>query len=323
MKMLPLKAVLVSTGVVSMAVILKLSLPVILDFLTSELPLFWSLALSWLQPPYLYLLINCIIISIVATSKLQPRGDGDGGDSITPPPPPPTVDREDVHVAVMEVDKEEHEEEVVVFGYVESPIVNKEDKPLLSPPSKEETTHEKKERESFDDVDEFVLSKPVWNSPEKSKPVMVENSPVSTAEKPPYSARFGHRRAVKANPEGKAVLRVSRPKKHETLETTWRTITEGRSIPLTRHLRKSDTFSGVSPEASPVKVMKKSDTFSSGSGNSSPVSGGSRLRREPSLSQDELNRRVEAFIKKFNEEMRLQRQDSLKQYNEMVSRGSH
>lgn len=319
--MLPLKAVVVSTGVVSLAVILKLSLPVILDFLTSELPLFWSLALSWLRPPYMYLLINCIIISIVASSKLQPRGGtGSEGNAGTLTPVPagfPVLDTDDVHVAVMEVAKED---DVVVFGYVESPIVTKMDKP-----AKVVVGDDVEEREKFEEGDEFVLSKPVWNSPEKSAPVMVVPafSPMSSAEKPPFSARFGHRRAVKASPEGKAVLKVSRPKKQETLESTWRTITDGRSMPLTRHLKKSDTFAGASPEESPVKVMKKSDTFNNGSGSASPSSASSRLRREPSLSQDELNRRVEAFIKKFNEEMRLQRQDSLNQYKVVVGGGSH
>jgi hypothetical protein len=67
-----------------------------------------------------------------------------------------------------------------------------------------------------------------------------------------------------------------------------------------------------------VSVMKKSETFSGRDKSVSPASGG-KMRKEPSLSQDELNRRVEAFINKFNMEMRLQRQESLRQYRETVN----
>lgn len=129
-------------------------------------------------------------------------------------------------------------------------------------------------------------------------------------------------------------LGVSKPKRQDTLENTWRKITEGRSMPLTRHLRKSDTWEShgrrsptmvVEPATPPPsKVMKKSETFKEGRGGGSPSpspGGSGRLKREPSLTQDELNRRVEAFIKKFNDEMRLQRQESLKQYQEMMGRG--
>ncbi|MCO5592653.1 hypothetical protein L7F22_046657 [Adiantum nelumboides] len=47
-----------------------------------------------------------------------------------------------------------------------------------------------------------------------------------------------------------------------------------------------------------------------------------RLRREPSInSQDELNARVESFIATFNEKMRIQRQQSLLSFMQMVDRG--
>lgn len=126
-------------------------------------------------------------------------------------------------------------------------------------------------------------------------------------------------------------LRVSKPKRHETLENTWKAITEGRSIPLSRHMKKCDTWENHGRQIDLGQLgpspVKKSETFKDRSNQQAPAvtssPGSGKLRKEPSLSQDELNRRVEAFIKKFNEEMRLQRQESLNQYMEMINRGSH
>lgn len=150
-------------------------------------------------------------------------------------------------------------------------------------------------------------------------------------EKPPVSSRFSHRKAVRSSPEGGKVnaLRVTKMKKQETLESTWKTITEGRAMPLNRHLKKSETFetqprrngvplADLNGGLGGVSVMKKSEMFSGRDKSVSPGSGG-KMRKEPSLSQDELNRRVEAFINKFNMEMRLQRQESLRQYRETVN----
>lgn len=123
---------------------------------------------------------------------------------------------------------------------------------------------------------------------------------------------------------GKVVaLGVAKAKKQETLESTWRTITEGRAMPLTRHLKKAETWERETPLRDlngGGKLMKKSETFAGREKNASAR----LLRKEPSLSQDELNRRVEAFINKFNADMRLQRQESLRQYKEMMmNRGAH
>lgn len=119
-------------------------------------------------------------------------------------------------------------------------------------------------------------------------------------------------------------MKVSKPKRRETLESTWKKITDGRAMPLNRHLKKSDTWdTHVRRQSSPPPPpkMKKAETFSDSSNASENPA---RLRKEPSLGREELNRRVEAFIKKFNEEMRLQRQESLEHYNQIIrNRANH
>ncbi|GKD36987.1 RNA-directed DNA polymerase, eukaryota, reverse transcriptase zinc-binding domain protein, partial [Tanacetum coccineum] len=127
-------------------------------------------------------------------------------------------------------------------------------------------------------------------------------------------------------------LGVAKPKKQDTLENTWKKITEGRSVPLTRHLRKSETWETHGRENHGSEELNdhhssKSDTVDVSRGGAPSKlnrSGGSgRLRKDPSLGQEELNRKVEAFIKKFNEDMRLQRQESMNQFMEMINRGAH
>lgn len=130
------------------------------------------------------------------------------------------------------------------------------------------------------------------------------------------------------------------PKRHDTLENTWKAITEGRAMPLSRHMKKSDTWdqgrgvnvsremdedtSAAVPQSKTFKdlTIQQQELTLAAVSSSSPGGLGSKLKKEPSLSQDDLNRRVEAFIRKFNEDMRLQRQESLNQYMEMIKRGS-
>ncbi|KAK9089424.1 hypothetical protein Scep_028506 [Stephania cephalantha] len=290
---LSLKLLLVSALFLSTALILKFSIPPISQsqqLLSSvSIPLLYNSLRSWLTPPYLYFVINGIIIIIVASSRFQltPRHEdaGDPPEKTTPADVPHDVAHEDYRDVAVVKEKESTPPEAVL---------------LINP-----------------------------------------------LEKPPVSTRFSHRRSATASSEGGKSLRVAKPKRQDTLESTWRKITEGRSVPLARHLKKSDTWeththnhnnnnniSAPLMESSTVddedvgdrptkKMMKKAETFNEKSQSSlrrSSKGSIGKMKKEPSLGQEELNKRVEAFIKKFNEEMRLQRQESLNQYMEMINR---
>ena len=113
---------------------------------------------------------------------------------------------------------------------------------------------------------------------------------------------------------GKALKVAAKQKRHETLESTWKTITEGRSMPLSRHIKKCDTWQNRY-EVGPHQPEDSVGDFN--------LNKTVRLRKEPSLSQDELNKRVEAFIQNFNHQMRLQREESLlNHYKNMINRGA-
>ncbi|KAH9650940.1 DUF4408 domain-containing protein [Citrus sinensis] len=317
MSIIFLKAAAVSTCVLSVGVVLKHSsvAPFISEFLASDVPSFWNLLLQWLEPPFLYLLINAIIISIVASSKLLQKGHHIEDDQISVFPPP-----DKVIAASTEVSLYDHIRPVQDLSDDNKTVMMKD---------------------GGDGVAEVVGDVKTTPPPKRSDSMeFSDSSEKESRDKPPVSTRFGHRKAVKANPEGGRALRVAKSKRNDTLESTWKTITEGRAMPLTRHLKKSDTWDSHVRQNStaPAPKVKKAETFhertTTTATTASTTSGGSgeesangnsagRLRREPSLSQDELNRRVEAFIKKFNEEMRLQRQRSLEQYNQMINRGAN
>ncbi|KAJ1291440.1 hypothetical protein BS78_02G315700 [Paspalum vaginatum] len=324
--------------------------PAAAAFLAEELPRARAVAGTWLTPPYLYLVINAIIISIAASSRFQPGGGGTRASSSASPYAPPAAAAGAVG-EVAEVEQDGILPAVAVAVQVPAPDVAAV--PVVAVAGREVAAVEEPVVEvntvatappPDDDVDEgFTISRSTWTprrrgvEPELEADVESEVAPFAdltnsrSREKPLVSARFS-RKAAKPSPEGSRALRVARPRKEETLESTWKAITEGRGPPLARHLKKSDTWdtrpgrrpSGGSGEVDPAAgAMRKAETFNDGGAERSKAGPApAPVRREPSLGQDELNRRVEAFIHKFNMEMRLQRQESLKHYNDMLGRGS-
>nr|GMC72519.1 Cyclin-L1 like [Ipomoea batatas] len=321
---LSLRILLISTTVISAAVMLKISAPAITDFAVSEVPSIWNAVVSWLRPPYLYLVINCIIITIVASSKLQSKLD----DHVSAPPP-------DTHVQALPQVREIQPPATVFSDLVPSfsdVVLNNQTastRPEVFSYSDSSTYEAKVESAVHGRAD--AVTESAFTFRLRSHRLLPDSVTAKTLNPLLTVNRLYTFRRELADNGGKGALAVSKPKRQDTLESTWKTITEGRAMPLTRHLRKSDTWETHGGRSHlRQEKMTKSETFndrSTAAGKSSspsPLSARSaKLRKEPSLGQDELNRRVEAFIKKFNEEMRMQRQESLNQYKEMINRRAH
>ncbi|XP_009392475.2 uncharacterized protein LOC103978415 [Musa acuminata AAA Group] len=280
-----LETVLAFAGVVTMVLALRLVGPTVVWFLAAEVPRAYASALAWLRPPYIYLVINGIIITIAASSRFQKHPAAD----------PSTLP---------------------VMNLAE---VQREMKLAEDEPRRELSSRAKAEPEVEVEVEEeFVISTSSW-SPKRRRGSLAEmptEYSVAAEAKPLLSTRFGHPKAAEPSADGKA---LGLARRNETLESTWRTITERRARPV----KKSDTWdtrSGVCREE-PAAAMRKSETLIEAAG--AGAASRERPRREASKGQEELNRRVEAFIRKFNQEMRLQRQESLKHHMEMINRGNH
>ncbi|CAH2069992.1 unnamed protein product, partial [Thlaspi arvense] len=322
-------ATVVIAGVFSVATAVLFTVPSVSHFAASCFPIIYDNTVFLLKPPYLYLVINCIIISIVATSKLTQKSastidDSDFSVEVTPVTVVPVPS--DITIGYLNVASD-------YTGFVESnspvdpavedvqkfPEVIADDKVIVDDGDNQQTETENPKLSSDSPEPDTEKPKPESDSPEIS---ILKNT-----RKPP---RFGHAKSLKNIPEGgnkKSALGVSKPpRRQDTLETTWKKITEGRSTPLTKHLTKSDTWQERTHVQSSKEKMTKSENLNDVNApteeEEETLLRKTRLKREPSPGQEELNRRVEAFIKKFNEEMRLQRLESLAKYNEMVNGGT-
>ncbi|KAJ8761621.1 hypothetical protein K2173_004397 [Erythroxylum novogranatense] len=278
------QALLISAGILFVALLLKVSVPLVLDFSAAQVPNIWSSLSSWLKPPYIYVIINCIIITIAASSRLFQTHDARTDEM-------PTSKMKSMH----HLNELEYPVKVPAANEaVDCTLHGRgEDKGGIS--------FEGMRVDDEEEEEQYVTSKFTWIPSEGTE--SFENVPtiVSPAEMPPVSAGLCKEQPFKRRPRGGR----GRGKRHDTLDNTWKMITGGPQMPLTRHLNKSDRYEAEGHEEN--DVVMKSGALKDRSKY--------QLRKEPSLSQDELNQRVEAFITKFNEEMRLQRLESLNRLN--------
>lgn len=205
--LMTLKAVLISSGVASVGVLLKVYVPMAVDFSVSQAPVLWSSLLSWLKPPYLYVLTNGIIITIVASSKYYRNSShhGQEGDESASPrmlevkdlnpdaqfsfvaayPPSPKLEPEAFMAVVYDDHEEETEEEEIIDA-----VAMMEDESELK---------------SVIMVENFDL---VGSGGDEDAMLASANSNRMTESEnlPPKDSRFGHRESVKASTKGMILI---------------------------------------------------------------------------------------------------------------------
>ncbi|AAD50003.1 Unknown protein [Arabidopsis thaliana] len=301
-----MKAVLISTGVVATAMHLKVIVPVAMDF--SQNPIILSSFLTWLKPPYLYVITNVIIIVVGVSYRITTVSSHVDGKDYEASYSGDNKFQTDHQQIVQEAPlRRRTETKDADFGFIGK---------VLQIVKEPEVVYEEKER-------------PATVEEEEKKCIIVvsksENQP--PVEKPLVTARIGQKKpVVKTTPAERnsmRALRVAKPKRNETLENTWKMIMEGNksTLPLTSYYKRPDTF-GLGEETKQSGVLKKSETFSDRTNcyQSLPPPPPPLVKVKKvkvSRSRDELNRKVEAFIKKCNDE----RFASMKLDNEVARHG--
>ncbi|XP_073301833.1 uncharacterized protein [Primulina huaijiensis] len=322
MSILSSKLFLISAGVVSLAMGFKFYVP----FTVDEIPLIWSIIISWLKPPYLYVIINAIIVVIIVSSRFhwspsEPSVRSEHLISVKTPPPSYYESLSD-QPEIASVVKDSMEAASVAVYDSEDRAVEEKTVVVVNGSNVVFETEE----DVAEARDVLVDSMLTYDPPpqEMVSPELPLEFLLPAREKPLVSSRFGNRKPMRTTPEGMRALKVAKPKRQETLESTWKMITEGRHVPLKRHTKKSDAWEhDVASTSAPSDHVATPENFQERISYHPPPDAAavSRILKDPSLGQDELNRRVEAFIRKFNEDMRIQRQESLNQYKEMMQRG--
>lgn len=205
-----IKIIFFVTATLSILLMAKLFfLPSIAEFASSELPRMYGSFLTWLTPPYLYFFVNCIIVTIAATSHFQ---KSDSSSASTPLAPASIDDDPYCNMKTRQTEtgtpvQYVAEEEVKVAG---PEMVNVAD-PFGEVSKAAAVVME--ESKSVEEEEEFVISRSNWTPTSRRG----SDEIYSVEEKAPVSSRFGSRKSVKAIPEGKR--NQNRPKQTARFRT--------------------------------------------------------------------------------------------------------
>ncbi|XP_048141390.1 uncharacterized protein LOC125316621 [Rhodamnia argentea] len=285
--MASLKALLVSAGAVSIAVAIGTFVPSMSD--PPRFPPALDSLLSWFRPPYLFVVINGIIITIAATSRcfhhVQPE-DVTVAEEIVLVEATPAFDEF----------KDFEEKRVVVVG-------NGGGFGGFGGGDGCNGDCEEEGRGAF------------------GRSASTPRRRVDSSEKALASPRLVRRKATDGDHlQGGKALRRSARRSNESMENVCKAKAQAGAMSMTRRMKADDTDRQNSLlEPSPRPWMGKSVTFNDRTDQPRKE----RILAKPSLGEnDEFNRQVEAFINKVKEEMRLQRDESMNQLKEMVNRGT-
>lgn len=304
------KLVLMSIGVISILVLLKVAIiPYTFDLVLSTLPQLWFSIKRWLTLPFLYIVVNFIIITIAASSSFSDPKHKTTTTILETTTNP--IELEDQTNELHEEEKEVEEVEDAKEDEEEKRVVEVEDYELfcnkfITDPSQKKCSNDYYLTNSDDKVKDFGLF---------CNKLVID--PSSEKCRNDYNL-------IDSDDKGDDI--------DDSLEATWKAIMEGQEKTMKPHLKKSDTWTARIVKAEP---FRNNGGFGGGGGDDDdPVAWAQRelkksetfndrasLRREKSISPEELNKRAEAFIQKFNNQMKLQRLESYQRFMKLVNRG--
>ncbi|KAH6832231.1 hypothetical protein C2S53_005580 [Perilla frutescens var. hirtella] len=349
-----LELLLLSMGLISTVVVMKEAvLPYSCELVFSSLMGFWSSITCFLSsPPTIIIMINVMVLLILASSAFYGREppthnhhhqtsllDVDDHDlqihdhespDVSPSPPPP-LSRDVVEITPP---PPRH----INMAQVQTTI-----------PIRNNTTTLPQGRRSHD-VSSHVSLSPQNFVEKATLPLLLNQALI------PKPHEIGKTTSSSQSTEGKNETKVLPPpplekwkdvfienddqeNEEDTMEATWKAITGGgKQKPEKKHLKKSETWNAPPPPPPPPrrsvavrrldseevlptspkwKELRKAETFNDAV---SLMRRGGLIRRDPSMSLEEFNQKIEAFIKKSNDNMRLQRQESHQRIGIEVSR---